>query len=167
MDRLHQDNRFGVQVKAIVINSKKKILLLKHKPNPQSRSTHEEWSLPTGHVEFEDNPYNAVWKGVFNQTGLEIDVINPTNVWTLNHNSYMHVLGITFHCKWDYKEFLEGQMELLGKKRLSKEEKDPFNLSDEFTDYAWVSAKEILDNNYPIWLKREIEKLSGKKPRQA
>lgn len=166
MERFQQDSRFSVHVKAIILDDKKRILLLRHKPNQGSISQKERWSLPTGYLEFEDNAYNAVWKAVYNQTGLEVDVLNPTNVWTLNKNSYMHILGITFHCAWSQKEFLKAQMELLEKKTLSKEEKYPINLAEEYVDYAWTTAKTILEGEYPVWLKEEIAKLSGKRPRQ-
>jgi hypothetical protein len=58
-------------------------------------------------------------------------------------------------------------MLLLERKRLSAEEKEAFNLSEDYTDYVWVTTKEILEGHYPVWLKEEISKLTGKKPQQS
>lgn len=159
MTRLENENRFGVHVKALIINEKNKVLLLqKEVINPHNGAKKHSWEIPEENLTFNENVYNSAWRIANEQTGLDVTVNNPSNVWTFKQGAHLQVVGITFYCGWNQSEYLDEQKKLKKELKEDYEPRHPIDLSRGYIDFKWISTKEIIDGHYPIWLKDEVKK---------
>jgi 8-oxo-dGTP diphosphatase len=109
-----------VAVKAL-IEKNGRILLIKRSSKEDVYSN--EWDIPGGKLKFGENPVNGLKREVKEETGLEVEVIKPLDVWTFfKNNKKTQVIGITFFTKV-----------VSGKVRLGKEH----------TDFKWIPPEEI------------------------
>lgn len=128
---MSREKGFQVILKAVIKNDDGEYLLINMKDPEDSNDI---WDIPGGHIRFGDNIYSSLWEKVRDSTGLEIDVIKPSNVWS-HVTENRHLVGITFFCKTDSKKTKKNP----GDKRL-----------------AWADSSKILDSKIPKWLKDEI-----------
>ena len=126
------DKQFGVAVKALILN-KDEFLILKRSSDEEIAP--EGWDIPGGRIKHGENMYSALWREVNEETGLDIDIIHPSNVWS-NVDPKTHLVGITFFCKTNNQNV---------------------QLSNEHTKYVWADSAKILKSNVPKWLKDEIK----------
>ena len=168
MERKSKESKFSVLVKAIVFDKNENILTLKREVGGK-----EEWDLPGGQVMFGENVYNTVWRIVKEQTDLDVEIEGPSNVWTTKISEHLHTICISFRCTWYQDKFSEEEGdEVPTKHRISDkadedfdedtyneddEDDDPILLSNDFKDYEWLSPEDILEGDFPIWMKDEIE----------
>jgi len=86
------------------------------------------WTVPGGKVEVPDSCYETLKREIKEETGVEIqDEIKFVREYGFTRPDGYHVIGLTFACRWKS-----------GKIKLSKD----------FTDFAWVTAKEA--ENYEL-----------------
>ena len=164
MERKSKESKFSVLVKAIVFDKNESILTLKREVGGK-----EEWDLPGGQVMFGENVYNTVWRIVKEQTDLDVEIEGPSNVWTTKISEHLHTICISFRCTWYQDRFSEEEGDSVSTKLKSNEssdedsdndsdeDDDPILLSNDFKDYEWVSPEDILEGDFPIWMKDEIE----------
>ena len=67
---------------------------------------------------------------------MRIEIIKPTRCWSfVKEEKNFQLVGVTFCCNYAGGEEI---------------------LSDEHDSFIWVDAQEIIDGEYPSWLKKEI-----------
>jgi len=87
---------FRITVKAIIFNEGK-ILLLRRKM--ASRDGHGFWELPGGGLKFGETLEEALQREVLEETGLEINVIQPVYTFSaLREEKNLQKIGIAFLC---------------------------------------------------------------------
>lgn len=73
--------KFTASVAAIIINQKHEILLLDHVLRAVNN-----WGLPGGFLEFNEQPEFAVQREIFEETGLELEDVELYSVRTVNRH---------------------------------------------------------------------------------
>jgi 8-oxo-dGTP diphosphatase len=90
------------------------------------------WELPSGKVEFGEHPSQALRREFFEETGLEVDVILPYDVfhYTVERkNNLRHTIQVNY---------------LVNSQNLSE-----VVLSEAHSEYQWINL-ETLEDNTPI-----------------
>lgn len=108
---------FHVTVKGIVAYQGKLLLLKKLKP---SKDNYGYWELPGGGMEYNESPVEAICREVAEETGLEVEVEGAVS---------------TFHV-------VRKEKEIVGIIFLCYAKNDDVHLSDEHTDYVFVTQEE-------------------------
>ena len=124
---------FGIALKALIIYNSK-VLIVKRESEDNFKPN--EYDLPGGRLEFGESPEEALKREVLEETGLEIEIVTPSRVWTLYKNDNEQIIGITF-------------LTLTYSKNVK--------LSFEHQDYKWIDFEDSTNINVPFWLKSEIE----------
>ena len=128
------EKKFGVAVKALIINPQNQFLIIK-KSNLEDINPNT-WDIPGGRINHGENLYSALWREIKEEIGIDVDIIRPSNVWSLIKRD-LHLVGITFLCEAYEQEI---------------------HLSSEHEKYKWLSAETIRSKDFPAWLKDEIRK---------
>lgn len=76
--------KFTASVVAIVTNENKQVLVLDHFIRPGA-----SWGLPGGFMEPNENPYEAIKRELFEETGLELENIELIRIRTINKHIEM------------------------------------------------------------------------------
>lgn len=125
---------FGVATKAIIKKADKYLVLFKSEIEDISPN---EIDIPGGRLEFGEGAEEALKREVREETGLEVEILRPSQTWSLIKDD-LHLFGVTF-----LAEYVSGEVEL----------------SNEHKSYRWIEIKEVLDSDYPLWIKKEFSKL--------
>jgi len=130
--------RYLLAVKGIIRRNDGRILVLKR----SSKDDHKPgvWETVGGGMDEEEAPQVELRREVLEETGLEVDVREPFNVFTFRKDTGEFKVGITFLCK-----YLGGEVVL----------------SDEHTDYRWIDPKEFADMDSIPSLHAEIARYAG------
>ena len=116
-----------VVVVSLVIERDRKVLLVRR--SPSSDHAPGEWETVSGRVEFGESPIEAAMREALEETGLKVEVLQPLDTFHFYRgNAREEAVGITFHCRVDSGEL---------------------RLSDEHTEYAWVSSVGAQGYNLP------------------
>lgn len=115
-----------VAVTAYIIKNDK-FLLLKRNTNPLI------WAPPGGHLKRDENPNDGIKREIKEETNLDIEIIAPVDIW----------FGT-----WKDKP-------LLSIDYLVKVSSDDLQLSNEHSEYYWVSMEELTRGD-PIKLDPEL-----------
>lgn len=118
--------KYGIAVKAFIVNDKEELLILKRDPNDVYKPG--KWDNPGGKLEKDEDLIAGLKRETKEETNLDIEIILPLNVKTIKINEEMIVSLIIFLCKPKSEKII---------------------LSEEHTEYKWVSIKD----------KKEIGKL--------
>ena len=130
---MSNNKMFGIALKALIIYNSK-VLIVKRESEDDYKP--DEYDLPGGRLEFGESPEEALKREVLEETGLEIEIVTPSRVWTLCKNNNKQIIGITF-------------LTLTYSKNVK--------LSFEHQDYNWIDFEDATNINMPFWLKSEIE----------
>jgi 8-oxo-dGTP diphosphatase len=126
------ENHFGVAIKAIIKNQEEKYLVL-FKSEIEDINPNEI-DIPGGRLEFGEDIEEGLKREIREEIGLIISIEKPSRVWSLLKDD-LHLVGITF-----LATYVEGSI----------------NLSNEHNSYRWVTKEEILEGEYPNWIKKEF-----------
>lgn len=120
-----------VTTQAIIMNNNQKVLLLKrNKPGGK-------FTLPGGTIHEGEDIKSGLKRELQEETGLEIDILNPIWIWQSNHIG-KDLLGVVFSSK--------------SSDNLDKEVK----LSDEHDSYRWFTKTELFSSEeVDPYIKRE------------
>lgn len=129
---------FKVAFKAI-IRKDNKILVIK-------RSAKEEvfeklWDIPGGRMNFGEIPKDALIREIHEETGLEVNILNPFTIWSFMASEDLQVIGITM-----LADYVSGEVKL----------------SEEHTEYKWIAPKEFEKLDANSSLKKEIAKYAAR-----
>lgn len=111
--------KFHITVKAIVIYHQKILVLKRVRPSSDGLGY---WELPGGGLEYGETPHQALIRELKEETNLDIKIIKPVYTFTAIRPDYQTV-GIGF---------------------LTIPTHDHVSLSNEHTDYQFVSRQELL-----------------------
>lgn len=112
--------RFHITVKAIVIYRQKILILKRVRPSSDGLGY---WELPGGGLEYGETPHEALIRELKEETDLDIKIIKPIYTFTAIRPDYQTV-GIGF---------------------LTIPTNDHVKLSEEHTDYQFVSSDKLLN----------------------
>lgn len=112
-------NRYRIAVRGIVEVEGKFLILKRTKP---ARGERDFWELPGGGQDFGESPQEALIRELDEETGLSVIVGQPVCVWHHLRPDNVQIIGMTFKCK-----------------AMSTE----IRLSEEHSEYAWVTKDEL------------------------
>ncbi len=127
------DKKFGVAAKAIIKNEEGRYLVL-FKSDTEDINPNEI-DIPGGRVEFGEDVQDCLKREIIEEVGLDIKIDRPSRVWGFVKEN-LHLIGITFTA-----ELVGGNIKLSG----------------EHDAYKWMTKDEILEGDYPKWIKKEFE----------
>lgn len=129
--------RFFVAVKGIIRRKDGKILILKRSAGDDHLP--EVWETVGGGMDAEETPQEALQREIKEETGLEVSVQEPFNVFTFRKQTGEFKIGITFLCDT---------------------EDDTVVLSHEHSEYRWIEPKDFVDFSSVPSLYEEIARYS-------
>ena len=129
------ENHFGVATKAIIKNQEGKYLVL-FKSEIEDIGPNEI-DIPGGRLEFGEDVEEGLKREIREELNLSVNIEGPSRVWSLLKDD-LHLVGITF-----LATYVEGSI----------------NLSAEHNLYRWVTKEDILEGDYPKWIKKEFANL--------
>lgn len=117
----------GVAVKAYIFKDNKLLVIYKTEAEAQGNlNTEDRRDIPGGRVEFGEQPEIALRREVYEEVGLQIDVLQPFMVWSFVKNE-LQLVGINYLCLWHSGEVV---------------------LSVEHEKYEWLTYEDILRRNW-------------------
>ena len=127
---------FWVAVKALLQNTEGKFLIL-FKSDQEDMNPHD-FDTPGGRIQRWEGLEEAIMREVQEETNLKVVVERFTRAWWFTKGD-LHLVGVSF--------------------LVSCEDTEDLQLSDEHTHYFWKTKEELLNGDYPHWLKAEISAL--------
>jgi len=112
-------NNFRIAVKSFIVNNRNELLLIKRRDNDPH--TPGAWEIPGGRLELGEDPFEGLKRETKEETGLDVEVLNPLKVHHFTREDGQKITMITFLCK---------------------PVSNSVNLSKEHTNYLWAG----LDN---------------------
>jgi 8-oxo-dGTP diphosphatase len=125
---------FAVATKALIIKDDKLLVIYKTVEEAKSYSDMPNFltdyevrrDLPGGGLDFGEAPNDGLLREVKEETGLDIEIIKPTDVWYFIRDN-RQVVGITHLCIWKSGEVV---------------------LSDEHEAFEWLSKEELVAKSW-------------------
>ena len=114
---------FRLAAKSFIVKDNK-LLVIKRRPSDVQKPS--IWEIPGGRLELGENPFEGLRRETKEETGLDIEVLNPLTVRHFTRDDNQRITMIIFYCKPITSEV---------------------NLSEEHTDFEWLdlsSCKEKL-----------------------
>ena len=127
-------NTINFATKGVIFKEDKVLLVVKSDSEEINPNTVD---IPGGRLEFGEMPEDGLKREIMEETALEADVIKPTRCWSfVKEEKGFQLVGVTFLC-----EYKSGEVKL----------------SDEHDKVLWIDPEEVLNGDYPSWLKKEIK----------
>ncbi|MBW2977771.1 NUDIX domain-containing protein [Candidatus Woesearchaeota archaeon] len=122
--------KFGIAVKSFIIDEEGKLLLIKRRDdNVHSPGA---WEIPGGRLDLGEDPFEGLKRETKEETGLEIEILNPLAVKHFTRDDGQKITMITFLCRPVSKSV---------------------NLSEEHIEYIWSDLEESLVKLHPAFHK--------------
>jgi mutator protein MutT len=124
------NGNFPVSIKGIIYDENNRILLLQNE--------RDEWELPGGRIELDENPKETLVREVFEELDIkcEIDKILESYLLEVIPNKYVFI--VVYLCK-QYKNGI-------------------IKISDEHKEFGWFKLNELNDMKIPSMYKESINK---------
>lgn len=122
---------FNVAIKAMIEKDGKYLILVRDRNDNIAAGEHD---TPGGVPEYGEKPEETLRREVMEESGLEVEIIRPLKVWTVIKEKYQ-TIGITYLCRYKSGEV---------------------KLSEEHESFEWVTGEQILEGDYPAWLKEDV-----------
>lgn len=119
---------FRIAVKSFIVNDKDELLLIKR----ESDDSHcpGVWEIPGGRIEPSEDPFEGLRRETKEETGLDVEVLNPLKVQHFVRDDGQKITMIIFLCR---------------------PVSDSVNLSEEHTDYEWSDLDDALSKLHPAF----------------
>jgi 8-oxo-dGTP diphosphatase len=127
---------FGIATKAIIKNKDNKFLVILKSDIEEINPN--EIDLPGGRLKFGENFEDGLKREITEELGITIEILRLSRAWTLIKDD-LHLVGLTF-----LANYIGGNIKL----------------SQEHINFQWVSKKDILDGEYPEWIKKEFKEIA-------
>jgi len=88
---------FRIAVKSFVMNEKNELLLIKRRDNDPHKPG--MWEVPGGRLELGENPFKGLKRETKEETGLDVEILNPLGVHHFTRDDKLNITMITFLCK--------------------------------------------------------------------
>lgn len=131
--------KFGVAVKGIIRRGDGKILIVKRSDGDDHNPG--VWETVGGGMDEAISPEENLKREIIEETGLEVLVREPFNVFSFTKDTGEFKIGITFVC-----EYLSGEVKL----------------SHEHSEYAWIEPKDFFRYESVPSLHKEISDYANK-----
>ena len=128
------EHRFFIANKALIFCGNKFLIV---KRSMKARAEHAFWEFPGGRMEFGEQPEEALNREIMEETGLIVKILCPFSVWSFSRDGVNQLVGINYICT---------------------SASDNITLSDEHTDYAWITKDEISNYNMHTVVKHDMDK---------
>lgn len=130
--------KFGIAVKGI-IRKDGKILVMK-------RADHDDhkpgvWETVGGGMDEAESPQESLRREIREEAGLEVEILEPFNIFSFKKDTGEFKVGITFVC-----DYMNGEV----------------ILSEEHSEYKWIRPHEFANMASVPSLHEEIKKYSEK-----
>ncbi|HBP01116.1 MAG: NUDIX hydrolase [Candidatus Moranbacteria bacterium GW2011_GWE1_49_15] len=132
VNNLQGERRFLVAAKAIVRKGEKFLILQRSETDSYEAGGAD---FPGGKIEFGEKIEEGLLREVMEESNLEVDIVRPVRTWSFMKNENTQLVGITFLV--DYKS---GEVKL----------------SWEHSAFKWLSFDEILNGDFPEWIKKDF-----------
>ena len=86
----------GIAVKAFILNDKKELLMIKRAEKEYYGSV---WEIPGGRLEKAEDPFSGLKREVNEETGMEIEILNPLKVHDFIRKDKQKIHMTTFLCR--------------------------------------------------------------------
>ena len=133
----HINELYDYTITAFIVNGSKQVLLVNH-------PRYKKWIPVGGHIELDEDPEQALFREVKEETGLDIEVLSnrpqitsPETKFLITPN-YVDVHEANpphKHISFTY---------------FVKTKRDDFVLSDEHDDMRWFTLEELKDEKYAL-----------------
>jgi 8-oxo-dGTP diphosphatase len=130
------EKEFGIATKAIIKNKDNKFLVI-FKSDIEEISPNEI-DLPGGRLKFGESFEDGLKREIMEELGITIEVLKLSRAWTMIKDD-LHLVGLTF-----LANYVSGDIKL----------------SQEHINFQWISKKNILDGEYPEWIKKEFKEIA-------
>jgi 8-oxo-dGTP diphosphatase len=130
------EKEFGIATKAIIKNKDNKFLVILKSDIEEINPN--EIDLPGGRLKFGENFEDGLKREIMEELGITIEIMRLSRAWTLIKDD-LHLVGLTF-----LANYIGGNIKL----------------SQEHINFQWVSKKDILDGEYPEWIKKEFKEIA-------
>jgi len=127
---------FGIAAKAIIKNKDNKFLVILKSDIEEINPN--EIDLPGGRLKFGEDFEDGLKREIMEELGITIEIMRLSRVWTLIKND-LHLVGLTF-----LANYVSGDIKL----------------SQEHINFQWISKKDILNGEYPEWIKKEFKEIA-------
>ena len=125
------DGQFGVAVKAVVRKGDVFLVLTRSETDTYKPC---EFDLPGGKINYGEKLEDALRREVKEESNLEIEILKPLHAWSVLQ-SERHLVGVTY-----LADYVSGEVQL----------------SFEHSAYTWKTLEEIMDGNFPQWIKKDV-----------
>ena len=123
-----------ISVSAIVVKNKSFILLKRAQFDEFGKKG--SWTLPCGRIEVYEDPNKAIVREVKEETNLKVKILKPLGVWSCKKDEVWRV-SICYLCKYES-----------GKEKLS----------NEHSNFLWISLKDVNKAKIEKWIKEYAKK---------
>jgi len=88
---------FRISVKSFIVNKKNELLLIKRVNNDVH--TPGAWEIPGGRLELGEDPFEGLKRETKEETGLDIEILNPLNIQHFTRDDGQKITMIIFLCR--------------------------------------------------------------------
>ena len=139
-----QDDLFYLGLKALIQNDKEEILLLKYRHTHADQKT--AWGLPGGRIQKNESLHEGLRREVTEETGIsDLTIIEEIG---FTHTPYRISAGESLHAGMVYVVY-----------HCSVPPDTKITLSDEHTEYVWLSKEKAIEILQLVFSQELIEKI--------
>jgi 8-oxo-dGTP diphosphatase len=113
-------DNFRIAVKSFIVNNNNELLLIKRRANDPHCP--EAWEIPGGRLELGEDPFEGLFRETKEETGLDIEVLNPLSVKHFTRQDNQKITMIIF---------------------LAKPLTSEVKLSNEHTEHLWINIENV------------------------
>lgn len=127
---------YKIVAKAIIFDNQDRVLIMRKSKEEREEKASHGYDFPGGGLEREESLMQGLKREVFEETGLQVEVLAPAYVFD-ERKKDKHLVIIKFACHRPTGDFV---------------------ISEEHDNYEWVSLEQLPLKEYPDWMKEEVER---------